>query len=67
MASHASKEDAIQAELRDQGWLAATAEHRTRHGIPPEVLVWNQQAVWGAMNEMHDLVEYAGSIHVFWK
>lgn len=67
VATHPSRTAAIEAELTDQGWTAATEEHCNRHGIPPGLLEWNHDAVWGAMNEMYDLVDYAGRIYVFWK
>ncbi len=56
----------VTSELEGLGWLAEVNELIARLGIPDGVLVWDRRAIWGALQEMYDIVDYAGQTHVFW-
>jgi hypothetical protein len=56
----------LTSELDDLDWRPEVNRLIRRLGIPDDVLVWNERAVWGALHEMYDIVDYGGQTHVFW-
>ena len=56
----------LDMELHDLDWKPEVERIVRRLGIPDGVLEWNEQAIWGALHEMYDIVDYGGQTHVFW-
>jgi len=66
LASYPDRESFIASQLDSQDWAESTARHIEAEGIPVEFLVWDHDAIWRRLNDMYDVVEYGGHIHVFW-
>lgn len=56
----------MNSELHDLDWKPEVNKLIRKLGIPDGVLEWNEQAIWGALDEMYDIVDYGGQTHVFW-
>ena len=64
--TYPDQETFVTSELEGMGWLAEVNQLIARLGIPDGVLMWDRRAIWGALQEMYDIVDYAGQTHVFW-